>query len=583
MYKSDSSEADDDIEKLLSPEKNVEKHSKSPTSNREMKTDTQAIQGNCTLVNTNTVGNSTNMEHHSSPTSKNIRKQHDDFVDKGNEMEFVNALLDDKDDDNDHATTEESESEWEKELKQDQKRVNQSSLVTLNQQAILKVDQKQATSVNDKQLCLTDKNEALTNNPPHSDGKDQILLANNKATRSLNNNTNIQQSELGDEHPSPSSTKEASSPLPISPSTMKDMQATERYQQKENELLLVLEGRRKQLENTKATVNPPVKISTRIDEELAHVKRPSIKELRNTWEGQEQVSCDMSPLLDYKSTDKVELEPMKSSPRSSLAIDNFHHLLDKKNDAANVVVISSEDQALFEQSIPAKALESNEVLFSEEEEEEEEENDSLPENVNKPSTMADTTSQMPVKRLGLEKLTGAVEEKQQSLPSPLENSEKSFSSDKSVEEQYKSPALAAAEETEQDRQLQQETGKVVEAQEDEQQHISNPSSDVLASYQSDQRTTPTDEGIADHKHPMDNSDDMLLNRSISLSSQHTTTDLNTTHNAVSPIPFLASSVSQRNALTAYSRPTSSLLGMSAITNSECACLSVHLCAFLCIT
>ena len=50
VYGSDSSEADDDdIEKLLSPEKNVEKHNKSTTSNPPMKAtgnDAQAIQAN---------------------------------------------------------------------------------------------------------------------------------------------------------------------------------------------------------------------------------------------------------------------------------------------------------------------------------------------------------------------------------------------------------------------------------------------------------------------------------------------------------------------------------------------------------
>ena len=559
MYRSDSSESDDDIEKLLSPEKNVEKHNKSPTSNPQMKTDTQAIQDDCIVVNTNTAGNSTKVERHFPPTSNDIRK-HNDFVDKGDEMEFVNPFLDDKDDGNDHATTEESESEWEKELKlkRDRKAADQSSLVTRNQQTIPAVEQKQAPSVDVEQLCPTDNNKALTNDPG---GKKHVLLANNKATRSLNDNANIHQSKIGNGYPSPLSTKEAASPLPISPSTMKDMQASERYRQKENELLLALEGRRKQLENTKTSVNPPVKNSTRIDEELAHVKRPSIEELRNTWEGQQQVSSDMSPLLHSKSTNKVKLEPMKSSPRSSSEIDNSHQPLNKKNDVANVVVTSSEDQALFEQSMPAKTSESSEILFSEEEEEEEEETDSLSENVNKPSAMAD---KLAVKSLGLEKLTGTNEQKQQYLLSSLEHSEQSFVSGKSVEEQSRSPTLAGTEEIAQDRQLQQETGEVVEGQEDE-QHISNPSSDVLASCLSDQRTTPTDEGMTDHdgahKHPTDNSDDVILNRSISLSSQHTTTDLSTTHNTVSPIPFLTSSLPWSSALTGYGRPTSSLLGM----------------------
>ena len=536
------------------------------------------------LIIYNIAGNTTDMDYHSPPTSssKNVRKQ-DDFAVEGNEMEFVNPLLDDKDDDQ-QATTEESESEWEKELKlkRDQKAVDRPSLVIQNHQTTSVVDQKSVPSVNDKQLSPTNDsliNEGLTNEPSSQAHSEQMSLENNnnnnKATRSLNDNTSIQHNGIGD--PSPLSSKEVSSPLPVSPSAIKDMEATNRYQQKQNELLLVLEGRRKQLENTgkdKASDNTPVKSSARIDEELAHIKRPSINELRSTWEGQQQqTSSDILPPLHNKSTNKVELEPIKSSPRSLSEINNSHHLLNKRNDVPNVVT-TTEDQVLFQQPMPIKTSGSSEILFSEEEEEEEEEeSDSLPQNVNTHVEPPDATSQLAVENLELEKLTEADEQKQQSLISPLEQPDRSFNSNK---KQYESPVVTVAEETVQEKQLQQETGELVEGHDNnaDDQYISNPSSDVLASYQSDQRTTPTDE---DHngaqKHPTDDFDDMILNGSISLSSQRTTTDLSTTHNVVSPIPFLSSLLPRPSTMTGYGRPTSSLLGTYN---------SVHICMCICV-
>ena len=565
VYGGDSSEADDDIEKILSPKKNVEKHNKSATSSPPMKTtdnNAQAVQTDSIPVNADSQGNTTDMDHHSPPplSRKNVRKQ-DDFAIEGDEMEFVNPLLDDKDEDQ-QATTEEeeSESEWEKELKlkRDQKAVDQPSLVTPNHPTTL---QKPAPSVDDQQLSPTNDSsisEVLTNEPSSQAHSEQIPLENNNntVTRSLKDNTSIQHNGIGDRYPSPLSSKEASSPLPVSPSTIKDMEATKRYQQKQSELLSVLEGRRKQLENSgkdKVSDNTPVKRSTRIDEELANIKRPSINELRSTWEGQQQDSSDMLSPPHNKSTNRAHLEPIKSSPRSLSEIDNSHHLLNKGN-VANVAT-TPEDQASFQQPMPTKTSESSETLFSEEEEES---SNSIPQTLES-STMPDATTQLAVKSLEMEKLTGADEQKQQSLTSPLEQPDQSASSNKP-------PVMTAAEETGQERQLQQETGELVEGQDNNggNQHISNPNSDVLASYQSDQRTTPTDERITDHngteKHPTDDFDDMILNGSISLSSQHTTTDLSMTHNVVSPVPFLSSSLPRPSTMAGYGRSTSSLLG-----------------------
>lgn len=591
VYGSDSSEGDDNIEKLLSPEKSVDKHNESTTvttNKSPLKTSgngSKAIQADSLLMNTSIPAHSTDMDHHDPPTSSNEHaSKHNDSAVGGDEMEFVNPLLDDKDDQ--QTTVDESESEWEKELKlkRDQKAVDQSSSVMPNQQTVPVVDQKQAPPVDDKQLTPTDNSsvsEVLTEPSSHThcdNNKEQIPLENNnnnnKVTRSLKDDTNIQHDRIRDEHPSPASSKEASSTLPVSPSTVKDMEASKRYEQKQNELLLVLEGRRKQLENTrndKISGNTSVKSSTRVDEELGHISRPSINELRSTWEGQQQVTGSIMPPLHNKSTNKVELEPLKSSLRSS-EMDNSHHLLNTGN-VTDVVTATIKDQALFQQPVVAKTSGSSEILFSEEQEhEEEEESDALPQNANNhldSSAMPDVTSQPAVKSSEVEKMTGATnsdEQRQQSLLSPLDQSEQSFSSNKSVEKQHKSPVMAGGEETERDKQFQQVIGKLVEGQDNgendrHEEHVTNPSSDIIAS---DQRTTPTNERITNdngaQKHPTDDSDDMILNGSISLSSQHTTTDLSTTHNIVSPIPFLSSSLPRPSTMTGYGRPTSSLLG-----------------------
>ena len=569
MYGSDSSEGDDNIEKLLSPEK----HDKSTTNKPLMKTSGDGSKADSVLINASIPANPMGMEHHSPPATSNqhASNHNDSAIEDDDEVEFVNPLLDDKDEQ--PTTVEESESEWEKELKlkRDQKAVDQRSTVTPNQPTIPVVDEKQTPSVDDKQLSPTDDSsisEALTNEPSghaHSDNnKEQLLLENNnnKATRSLKDDTDIQDDKIGDKHP-PASSKETSSTLPLSPNTIKDMEATRRYEQKQNELLLVLEGRRKQVENTRRDTSdrPPAKSSTRVDEELAHIRRPSVDMLRSTWEGQQQVS---SLSLPSKSSKKVELEPLKSSPRSLSEMDNSNDLLNKGNDVTDVVA-TTKDQALLQQSSPAlaKASESNEVLFSEEE------NDALPHNAIthlESSAILDATSQLA--SLELEKLTGTVnsdKQKQRSLLSPHDHSEQSFSSNKSVEQQYKSSLLAAAEKTELDKQFQQENGQV-EGQDNSEgvqheEHVANPTGDMMVTPQSDQGTMPTNERITDEngaqKHPADDSDDMLLNGSISMSSQHTTTDLSATH---SPIPFLSTSLPRPSTMAGYGRPTSSLLG-----------------------
>ena len=551
MYGSDSSEGDDDIEKLLSPEKNAEKHNKGPLT-KTIGNGTKAVQA--VPVDASIPANSTSMDHHSPPTSNNEHtSKHNDSAVKNDEVvELVNPLLDDKDDQ--QTTVEESESEWEKELKlkRDQKTTNQPSSALPSHQTIPVVDQKQAFSVDDKQLFPTDNSsvsEVLTNEPSsemYSDNREQAPLENNNSTvtQSLKDDTNIQDDGVDDKHSSP---EEASSTLPLSPATIKDMEATKRYEQKQNELLLVLEGRRKQLGKDK-TGDISVRSSSRVDEELAHIRRPSISELRSTWEGQQQVSSNIMPPLHSKMVNKVELELIKSSPKSLPEANNSDHLLDRKSAVTDVA--TTKDQALFQQPVLLDTSGNTEILFSKEEEKE---SDALPQNVTTHLEHSAMPSQLVVKSLELEKQSRAANTDEQRQRSLLSQSEQSSSSNKSVE----SPS---GEVTEQGKQF--KTGKLVEDEDDKRkEHVS---SDILASTPCDQWTTPTNERITNdngiEKHPTDDSDDIILNGSISLSSQHTITELSTTHSVVSPIPILSSSLPRPSSMTSYGRPASSLLG-----------------------
>ena len=582
MYGSGSSDEDDDIEKLLSPEKNAEKHNNGATV--MTKTPPTKTSGNDTKTiqaNTNIPANSMDTDHHSPPISNNVHAgKHNDYSVKDDVVEFVNPLLDDKDDQ--QSTMEESESEWEKEikLKRDQKATNQPLSTEPNHQTIPVVDQKQVLSVDDKQLSPTDNSsvsEVLTNDPSseaHSDNKEQAPLEINKntVTQSLKDDTNIHQDGMDDKQPS---SKEASSTLPLSPATIKDMEAAKRYEQKQNELLFVLEGRRKQLGKDKSD-NVPVKSSTRVDEELAHIRRPSISELRSTWEGQQQVN---SPPLHSKMVNKVELEPIKSSPKSLPEIDNSDHLLSKGSD-----VTTTKDQVLFQQPVQLETSGNSEVLFRKEQKE----SDVLPQNINTHREHSAVPSQLVLKSTELEKqprVANSDEQQHQSLLSPTDQSEQSSSSNKSVE----SPSIGTGEVNEQDKQF--KTGKLAEDEDDQhKEHVTNLSSDILDSTHCDQRTTPTNERITNdngtEKHPTDDSDDIILNGSISLSSQHTTTELSTAaHSIVSPIPFLSSSLPRPSSMASYGRPASSLLGKSYICVSVsmflCVCVCVCVCVYVC--
>ena len=577
MYVSDSSsEADDNIERLLSPEKNVEKLNESTpvmAGKSLMKTsvnDSKPLQTDYTIP-----ANSTDLDHRSSPTAGDeYSRKYGDSAVEDDGVEFVNPLLDNED--NQETASEESESEWEKELKlkRDQKAVDQHSSVTPSQQAI---NQKQAPPVDNEKNSPTDNNsgnEIVVTEPSshaHSDNNEQIPLetSSKEATRSLKDKTNtahIQHDRIEDVHLLESSKEQTSSPLPVSPTTLQDMEATKRYKQKQNELLSVLEGRRKQLEDTAKDKTSPTTSSTRVDRELVHIQRPSVNELRSNWESQaNKASTNIIPPLDDKRSDKGELEPIKRSPRSSSMTDNSHHLLNKGNDTTTAI------EDLFRQPLPAKESSNSEILFNEEV--------SLPQKVNthlEPSAVLDETSQLAAKNLELEKRRRAAqseEQKQQSIIPPPEQSEEeeSFSDSKSVEKHYlKSPGMVAGEETKQGEHLHQlQQGKLAEGQDNEDDeynghNMDGPNDDVLSSsYQSDQRTTPTDERVLSdngaQRHLTDNNadDDVLLNRTISPSSQHSTTDLSPTHSTVSPVPFLSSSLPM---ITSYSRPTSSLLG-----------------------
>ena len=144
VYDNDSSEGDDDIEKLLSPDKNVEEQS---TTNKPPMT--TSVNGD--NVNATIPANSTDVGYHSPPpTSNNEHVNNSTVEDDG--VEFINPLLNNEDDQ--QSTSEESESEWEKEIKQkrDQKAADQPSSVTLNQQPIPVVNQKQTLSLDNEQL-----------------------------------------------------------------------------------------------------------------------------------------------------------------------------------------------------------------------------------------------------------------------------------------------------------------------------------------------------------------------------------------------------------------------------------------------
>jgi len=353
MYNSDDD--DDNIEELLSPEKNVGKNDSigvgDMESHKSFKFDKNAVIADL------------HCPSYTSKTANSDRKQED----TDGTMEFVNPFMTQEGEDDQQVSSdeeEESESEWEKELKdkRDQKVVIQSpegmgtnqhtvpvaddkkqqhqQLVQpqqqqqQEQQSILASDKPVLTSTNNS--VSSDKHTTHTHSfEKHKEPIDELLSQQDltETTRSLRDNTD---EEMHKQLSSPVASEEVSS-LPMSPRTLQDKEALKRYQQKENELLSVLEGRRKQLDINKVDeeTDDALPTSSRADKDLKNVRKPSVSDLRSVWETQAKPSEEVSdsklsslPPLNNKGANKIELEPISSTTASQLERNSPHFLLD---------------------------------------------------------------------------------------------------------------------------------------------------------------------------------------------------------------------------------------------------------------
>jgi len=650
MYNSDGDDDDDKIEELLSPEKNMGKNDSVgdmlPLESHE------AVKED---KNATTVITDTHCPSHTSEIA-NGDKQQDDT---DGAMEFINPFVtqDGEDDQQISSEEEESESEWEKELKDKRhhEAVAQSPTDVATDQHTIPVtgDEKQHQSQQQHQSILASSEPVLTstNNSvssdkysthTHSSEKqeepiDELLNQQDltEATRSLRDNTD---EKMHEKLSSPVASEEVPS-LPVSPTTLQDKEALKRYQQKENELLLVLEGRRKQLDSDKAeeATDDALPMGSRADKDFETIRKPSVSDLRSVWETQANPKEEVSdsklpslPPLHNKGANKVELEPIRSMTASQLERNSPHFLLD---------TVDSESQASHTtgvQPTPAHKLSETKMMLSDEKSISESLTSSHCHSVDdrvEPLTTAELIvkdeADVNLARVNLER------QEQQLLTSPFKYAEMSSKGDNKSVAQNEPPKSLS--------QLQQQIGRLVEKQDSSDSQllgqlvtVTDPTNILVSettSYQQPQTTKPVDGSSSlddshSHVQPLqattnligntqpykkaasshsdesslstsvlldftcghhnsiikpsstdhfgvlsnsvrlqydqgtpptgrdamvgdmqtdgvlrdDNDDDELINGNISLSSQHTTTELSTTHDIVSPMPHLSSSL-----------------------------------------
>ncbi|XP_065909397.1 ankyrin repeat domain-containing protein 36C-like isoform X2 [Dysidea avara] len=673
VYNSDSD--DDNIEELLSPEKNVGKNDSSvgvvdmlPVESHE------AVKGDKDVA---TAITDTYHPSHTSDTANRERKQDD----TDGAMEFVNPFVTQEGEDDQQVSSEEeeeeeSESEWEKELKdkRDHKPVVQSPAgVATDQRSVPATDdekeqqqqqqqpqqqqQQESLLVNDEPILTSTSNSISSDKHithTHSSDKQEELVNEllnqqdlTEATRSLRDNTD---GEMHKQLSSPVASEEVPS-LPASPTTLQDKEALKRYQQKENELLMVLEGRRKQLDSDKAdeATDGALPTSSRADKDLVNVRKPSVSDLRSVWETQAKPSEEVSdsklpslPPLHNKGANKVELEPIRSTTASQLQGDSPHFLLNTVDSG----LLSGHTTAYNGvQPTPAHKLGETKMTLSDEESISESLTSSHSHGVDDQIEPLATTAELTVENEADVNLVHVNLEgqKQQLLTSPLKHTEMSLEDDS----KQSSPKLVAHNEpqTKSLSELQQEIGRLVEKQGSSDGQlleqlvtVTDPTNILVSgttSFQQPQTTKSVDGLSNSHVHvqqplqgttyltrhtvthekatsscsdesslstsiPLDftsghqgslvkpsstdhfgvlssslqlqygqgaplmgreamlgdmqtdrelrddnDDNDELINGNVSLSSQHTTTELSTTHDIVSPVPRLSSSLQLR--------------------------------------
>ena len=671
MYNNDSDDDDDNIEELLSPEKNMGKNDSVgdmlPLESHEAVKDDK---------NATTVTTDAHCPSHTSETANGDRQQDD----MDGAMEFINPFVTQDGEDDQQISSdeekeeEESESEWEKELKDKRHHavtVQSPVVVATDQHTIPVTDdehqhqlqqQQQQSILASSEPVLTSANDSVSSDQysthTHSSEKQEEPIDGlinqqdiTEATRSLREKTD---EEMHKQLSSPLASEEVPS-LPASPTTLQDKEALKRYQQKENELLLVLEGRRKQLDSDKAeeATDDALPMGSRADKDLETIRKPSVSDLRSVWETQAKPNEEVSdsklpslPPLHNKGANKVELEPIRSTTASQLEISSPHFLLNTVDSG------SQASHTIGVQPTPAHKLSETKMMLSDEE--------SISESLTSSHCHSVDDQVEPLTTAGLMvedeadvDLAHVNQEgqEQQSLTSPLKYAEMSSKGDN---KQSKSAAQNGLPKSL--SQLQQQIGRLVETQgssdsqllgqlvtvtdptnilvsettsyeqpqttkpvddssDDSHSHVQplqgttnligntqpyekaalshsdesslstsvpldftsghrnsiiKPSSTdhfgVLSKLQCDQGTPPTgrdamvDDMQADRVLRDDN--DELISVNVSLSSQHTTTELSTTHDIVSPMPRLSSSLQLRPGASATfsGGVSSSLLG-----------------------